>query len=491
MTSINQYSISKQLTWMNVLVSGAALLLACAAFFAYDIITYRESLIRNLSIQAQIIGSNTASALLFNDPRSAENTLSALQAAQHILYAGVYTPDGAPLAVYWRDHQGPIPALPALPANQVQIYRFQSGQVILVRSIVFQGKTIGTVYLRAELRALYDRLKNYSEIVGIVFLLCLIATGLISWRAQRVISAPLMSLSETARSVSRDTNYSVRVTAGDGHNEITTLIEAFNEMLSQIQSRNAALEQAQNLLEMRVKERTAALERAETNLRALSRQLLRAQDEERRRIARELHEGSGQVLAALTMNLSVIQAEAAKWGSPAVLTVAESLRMVESILRELRTMSYLLHPPLLEEAGVESALHWFVEGFSERSKIPVKLDIAPDLGRLPRNVEIAIFRIVQESLTNIHRHSQSPRANIRISRNSENIRLEVQDYGKGIAGAGKNSGQLRRGVGIQGMEERVRQLNGQLEIETGSEGTTVRAIIPVSEGDNGPEPELG
>src|SRR5580700_4349237 len=144
MLKFKNHSVSQKLTWMNMLVSGAALLLACTAFISYDMLTFRESMVRNLSTQAQIIGSNTVSALVFNDPQSAENTLSALRAAHNVLSAEIYTPDGRLFASYSRDPGGQILALPSIPSGQAEIHWLKNDEIDLVRSIVFQGKPTGT-----------------------------------------------------------------------------------------------------------------------------------------------------------------------------------------------------------------------------------------------------------------------------------------------------------------------------------------------------------
>jgi len=156
--------------------------------------------------------------------------------------------------------------------------------------------------------------------------------------------------------------------------------------------------------------------------------------------------------------------------------VEDCIAMVEKILGDLRTTAYLLHPPLLEEAGLDSAIRWFVEGFSERSKIPIQIDISASLGRLPREVEIAIFRILQESLTNIHRHSGSRDAIIEIARDAHEVSLEVKDHGRGMPQPGASA---EPEVGLQGMQERARQLGGSLEIRSGSDGTSVIAVLPL------------
>jgi len=221
-------------------------------------------------------------------------------------------------------------------------------------------------------------------------------------------------------------------------------------------------------------------------IRELSGKLLHAQDAERRRIARELHDSAGQIIAALQMNLIPMEEEARPLNSAFAQGIQQSLDLLQQLSNELRTVSYLLHPPLLDEAGLPSALRWYIEGFAERSKIAVQLEIDPELGRLSQEMEMTIFRVVQECLTNIHRHSGSRQAEIRLSGCSSEVCLEVRDHGKGMPSVGRNSGsQLRFGVGIQGMRERIRQLNGQFEIKSQDDGTVVSARLPLA---NVPEP---
>ena len=221
--------------------------------------------------------------------------------------------------------------------------------------------------------------------------------------------------------------------------------------------------------------------RAEEALRTLSGQLLRSQDEERRRIARELHDSSGQVLAALGMTLTPVESENGKIPPRTAKAIKESLGLVKDLSNQLRTISHLLHPPLLDEVGLSSALRLFLEGFEERSKIKVALEIPNSFERLPQELETAIFRVVQECLTNIHRHSGSRVAAIRVAREGNEVKVEVRDQGKGMP-AGPNDvsrAHRRMGVGIQGMHERITQLGGRFEIRSGKKGTTVVASVPV------------
>jgi signal transduction histidine kinase/DNA-binding response OmpR family regulator len=272
-------SIAKKLTWMNMFVSGAALLLACAAFIAYDMVTFRETIVHNLSTQAQIIGSNSASALLFNDPQSAETTLSALRAAPDILSAVIYTPDGQPLASYSRDKNQRIPAAPSLASGQLEIDGIKSNEIVLVRSIVFQGRPTGTVYIRSDLQELDRRLLRYAGIAGVVLLASLLAALLVSAIFRRSIAKPIADLAEVAGVVSHDKDYSVRATPIPQFGELSILINAFNEMLTQIDQNERDLRKAHDELEHRVQERTAELQLAKDEVEAFSQTVLRAKDE--------------------------------------------------------------------------------------------------------------------------------------------------------------------------------------------------------------------
>jgi signal transduction histidine kinase len=236
---------------------------------------------------------------------------------------------------------------------------------------------------------------------------------------------------------------------------------------------------ARTHLEERVKARTIELEEAEERLRTLNNRLLQAQDDERRRIARELHDSAGQTLAALSMSLIPLEEQLLLKNRELSKLATTSVGLVDELSKELRTMSHLLHPPLLDEAGLKSALRWYVEGFAERSGIQVELQLDERFPRLPQEVETTIFRIVQESLTNIHRHSGSKKAFLKLENDSKDTRLEIRDEGKGIAQFDTQRNQPKKvGVGIQGMQERVRQLHGTFQLRSGEKGTTVLITLP-------------
>jgi signal transduction histidine kinase len=252
---------------------------------------------------------------------------------------------------------------------------------------------------------------------------------------------------------------------------------------------NEILRNARGELEVCVQERTAELNTTNENLRELSARLLRLQDEERRRIARELHDSVGQMLAALNMNLSAVRADVERLAKTAN-ALADSENLVQQMSSEVRTISHLLHPPLLDEAGLSSALRWYVDGFAVRSKIKVDLDLPDDFARLPRESETAIFRVVQECLTNIHRHSGSPTAKIRLRQRDHMVIVEIEDKGKGIPLEKQEEMTTAGipGVGIRGMRERLRQLGGSLEIHSTGSGTVVVLKLPITEGSSIAEP---
>jgi signal transduction histidine kinase len=208
--------------------------------------------------------------------------------------------------------------------------------------------------------------------------------------------------------------------------------------------------------------------------------LLKIQDEERRHIARELHDSAGQLIVALGMNLAAM-APRAKRDPSLAQALEDTQNLVQQLNREIRTTSYLLHPPLLDESGLPQAIQWYVQGLMERSGLEITLDIPDDFGRLSADLELAMFRILQECLTNIHRHSGSKTATIRLSRSFESVALEIQDNGNGIP-LEKLDGihAQRSGVGFAGMRERVRHLKGIMDIHSSGTGTTVSVTLPVS-----------
>jgi signal transduction histidine kinase len=224
--------------------------------------------------------------------------------------------------------------------------------------------------------------------------------------------------------------------------------------------------------------------KAEDALRNLSGRLMRLQDDERRRLARELHDSSGQHLVALQMNLSALSAHIPASESDSVRLLGDCQQILSRVVKEIRTLSYLLHPPLLDEIGLSSALQWYVDGLAQRSHIRIELQLPEELGRLSQELETTIFRIVQECLTNIHRHSESKVAQISLVLHDKHVLLIIRDQGRGVrpemvGNPAENSSSF--GVGIRGIAERVRELGGQMRIKNAGPGTVVDVLLPLNQ----------
>ena len=304
-----------------------------------------------------------------------------------------------------------------------------------------------------------------SEIHGIVgcFLVCLV----------------LITLGSTNRRKQLRLNQTVAALTAEGverQRAEQELREAHNKLEQRVEERTLALSQALRRLESEAVVR----EQAELQLRRLSLRLMTTQDEERRHIARELHDSAGQTLAAIKMAVAVLESSEA--GTPDFSRQIEDVNaLVDEALREIRTTSYLLHPPMLDEVGIASAARWFVDGFAQRSGIGVHCDIADKFQRPSRHCELVLFRVLQESLTNVHRHSSATSAAIRLSFDPDHIMLEVRDNGSGIPRdrlERLNDG-AQSGVGIAGMRARVQELGGVLVLQSDESGTAVIATVPV------------
>jgi signal transduction histidine kinase len=246
-----------------------------------------------------------------------------------------------------------------------------------------------------------------------------------------------------------------------------------------LEQKNGELQRANECLNHEITKRIAA----EESLQCLSGRLLQAQDDERRRFARELHDSVGQLLTGAALNVSALKRQGVGTSrKSAKRLLSDCAESVKESLREVRTISYLLHPPMLDETGLADALRWYARGFSDRSEVRVHLEISPDLNQLSQELRTAVFRIVQEALTNVHRHSGSKTAEIHLHKCSSQIQLTIRDHGKGMPSQLTSTNgcvQLTEGVGIRGMRERVLQLRGNMKIESTGNGTLLEVILPI------------
>jgi PAS domain S-box-containing protein len=238
-------SISKRLSAINLIAGGVALLLSAAIFFAYDLNASKQALLNDLSIQAQIVGFNCVSPLIFNDAKSAEMTLSALRASPHIVYSAVYTPSGQYFAGYWREPSTPNPQLPLPMIGELPNRLFRDSQFGAVQPIVSSGRPVGYAYIRSDTGALTQQLHRYLIVLGVILLAWLATAILVSSLSRRLIAAPISNLAHTAREVSRERNYALRANLERSPDEVTVLVKAFNEMLGEIEKRTAALQESE------------------------------------------------------------------------------------------------------------------------------------------------------------------------------------------------------------------------------------------------------
>ncbi|HTW21957.1 MAG TPA: PAS domain S-box protein [Candidatus Baltobacteraceae bacterium] len=241
------------------------------------------------------------------------------------------------------------------------------------------------------------------------------------------------------------------------------------------------------LAQRRLEQSRQQLQDSERSLRRLSQHLLRSQEEQRRRIGRDLHDSLGQYLSVLKMKLDSLASRMGQ-SAPEAGDLKQCADLTEDAVKEVRTISYLLYPPMLEEMGLRSAILWYLDGFMKRSGIQTTFEVAPDLQRLPADTEIALFRVLQESLTNVHRHSGSPTAQVRLWISDDTAFLQVTDVGKGMklqnAAEPAHDETVTIGVGLRGMSERMSELGGKLELSSNEHGTTVTAAARVRQQDD-------
>ena len=272
MFSFRSLSIKHKLMWLGILTSASALLLACAAFVAYDVTSFYDDVVRGAKTQARIIGYNSAATILFTDPHSASETLAALSTEPDIIAAGIYTRDGRLFASYPARSPSSTAKepLPKFVAQRSDGYRFEGGYLELWQQIIFERKVIGTIVIQTSLDNMRVRLLQYSAIALLVLLISTLGSIAVSLWFQRRISRPISDLATTAKSISRDKDFSVRAPPTDSADEIGQLVETFNEMLGRIQEQSQELQQSRDQLEQRVVERTAQLESANKELEAFS-----------------------------------------------------------------------------------------------------------------------------------------------------------------------------------------------------------------------------
>jgi len=405
-------------------VSGMALVLACMAFIGYDWITFRNNTARNLSIQAEVIAANTASAMIFDDPESARKSLDVLRFSPNILSAGIHTTDQKAFASYFRPGTTEAPRLPDLPASQPTAHAFRSRRIIVVVPILSENRSIGTVYIESDSQALYSRLARYVGIATIVFVISLVAARLGSTVFRRSVSAPIVKLADVAKVVARDKNYTVRAPATPDMEEVATLVEAFNEMLFAIQKRDAELLAARGTLERKVEERTAELEAANKELEAFSYSVshdLRAPLRSVDGFAQALLEDYGDKLDDFgKQNLQRVRAAASRMGM-----------LIDDLLKLSRVTRAEMRREKSDLSAIAKSIAQSLEEAEPERKVDFKIEDGLAADGDPRLLRVALENLLRNAWKYTSRHDH---ARIEFGRSKENGKsiFYVRDDGAGF-----------------------------------------------------------
>ncbi|HEX5236525.1 MAG TPA: ATP-binding protein [Silvibacterium sp.] len=328
MSFLRARSISAKLTWLNLLVTGTALVLACLSFLAYDFLSYRDNLIQNLQAEAQIAGSNSVTALMFDDPQAAEATLTPLRGSPDVVSAAIVAEDGHVFAQYRQPHSQLEIGAHALSAAETKAQWIHGSSVLVGYRIEFSGKSVGVIYIQAHFSELGPRLERYGLTAALILLLCMAAAFLATAAFRRLVTQPITALAGTARIISREKDFSLRAAQAGDQNEIAVLVEAFNDMLHEIQTRDQALREGREMMERRVQERTAELRAANRELEAFSYS-----------VAHDLR-GPLDVISGLTFIMqSAYRGKLGKEGAEMMETLQRSTRNMAGLIDDLLNLA--------------------------------------------------------------------------------------------------------------------------------------------------------
>src|SRR5687768_10377695 len=453
MRLLDNLSIKRKLTVITVLAAGAALFLACAAFATYELVTFRDGMVRSLSTQAQIVAHNSTSALVFDDPVSAAATLLALRAEPHVVCAGIYTPEGALFASYVRDVGGTVPPRP--PAGRQEGHAFGRGRLVLYRPVLADGAPVGVLLIEADLAEMNARLLRYAMILMGVLAASLVVVLVTASRLHRTITGPVLHLVETAKIVSSRRDYTVRaVTHSD--DELGLLIRTFNDMLDQIQARDVALQRARDDLERQVDERTRSLQ-DEIAERKVLEEALRAKNnqlEEQSRRVQEATRLKSEFLANMShelrtpLNAIIGFAELMHDGKVGPVSplhkeclddILTSSRHLLQLINDVLDLSKVeagkmeFRPEAVDLGKLVGEVRDILRGLAAQKRIRLSVDVAPDLGEVVIDAG-KLKQVLYNLLSNALKFTpQGGNVTLRARAEGEDLfRVEVEDDGIGI-----------------------------------------------------------
>jgi PAS domain S-box-containing protein len=577
------WSRFNQIKWkLTLVILGTSIVvlgLGCIAVLIYDSLAAKRYLLSRVATMAEITAANSSAAMGFNNELDAQETLAPLRNRADIDFAGLYYPNGEPFIVYTNQSPG-LDLLQPL-ANREEGHRFDGERLILKRKVMFRENPVpvGFIIVSANLREQTAR-SNAFLFIAVLAMTGLIGVALLlGGRLQGMVSEPIAQLAEAAMDITLEKDYSIRVRKSS-NDEVGSLVDAFNAMLTEIERQNHNLKESEQRLKLALSasnmgtwewdpvsnqiiysEETRRIfghPTYEANLSQFSRLLhpddagrvmtalgetaanntlfnaeyrilppdgrliwvahlgrlqrgangatarlagivqdisarrqsdmerqklvasmLHAEEDERRRIARELHDTTAQHLAALKINFMRLCERLDLNDTADEGLAVQGRQLLDQALHELRTLTYILHPPVLEQIGLAGALSDFASGITRRNGIKVRLNAEDYQGRLSPTLELTLFRVVQEGVTNAIRHSGTDEIIIYLAKDDKEVRVAVQDFGRGMPD--HFSSLLNTGVGIGSMKERLALIGGKLKVDSGKQGVTVRATVPISD----------
>ena len=568
-----------QIKWkLTLVILGTSIVvlgLGGIAVLIYDSLAAKRYLLSRVGSMAEITAANSSAAMAFQIEWDAEETMDPLRKRAEIDFAGLYFPDGKPFVVY--TNQGPPLNLTGPLSNREEGHLFDGERLILKRRVMFRDNPIpvGSIIVCANLKEPTARSNAFLLIAALAMFGLIGVALLLGGRLQRMVSEPIAQLAEAAKEITLEKDYSIRVQKSS-NDEVGSLVDAFNTMLTEIERQNHSLVESENRLKLAlsasnmgtwewdlgfnqiscseetrrifgwlaheadfgqylkllhphdVERVMASLEDSAANNTvfnteyrvlppdgrliwvahlgrpqrgadgstarlagivqdisarrhsAMERQklvasMLHAEEDERRRIARELHDTTAQHLAALKINFVRLCEQVDPDDAALGALAGQGRQLLDQALHELRTLTYILHPPVLEQIGLAGALSDFASGITRRNGIKVTLDAETYQGRLSPTIELTLFRVVQEGVTNAIRHSGTDKIVIHLARDEKEVRVTVQDFGRGMPD--HFSSLLNTGVGIGSMNERLLLVGGKLDIDSGKQGVMVRATV--------------
>jgi two-component system NarL family sensor kinase len=569
--------IKWKLTLMILGTSVVVLGLGCIAVLVYDAVESKRHLLSRVETMAEITAANSSAAMAFNNEVDAQETLSPLRNRADIDLAGLFFPDGSAFVLYTNE-QASVDLIRPLD-NRHEGHRFDGERLILKRRVMFRENPdpVGYIIICANLREQSARSNAFLLIAALAMSGLIGVALLLGGRLQRMVSEPIAQLAEAANDITLERDYSIRVQK-NSNDEVGSLVDAFNTMLTEIERQNHNLMESENRLKLALSasnmgtwewdlatsqiacsaetrrifgcpthdadlslfskllhpedsecvmaalhdsaahntlfnaeyrvstpdgrvvwvahlgrlqhhadgkparlasivQDITARKHADTERQKLIASMLHAEEDERRRIARELHDTTAQHLAALKINFVRLCEQADLSDTVHETLAVQGRQLLDQALHELRTLTYILHPPVLEQFGLVGALSDFASGITRRNGVNVTLKAGGYRGRLSPTIELTLFRVVQEGVTNAIRHSGTKQIVIHLTKDAKEVRLAVEDFGRGMPE--RATSLLNAGVGIGSMKERLSLIGGRLSVDSGQPGVTIRATVPI------------